>query len=855
MPVGTSDNPVRVERVDSRKRPVGGQWWVLKDSETHAGVFSVVDDLDKSDTQRLADNQKWSDLYDNRRTLLGFRPGRVRRTPTEVPGLPRSFTFNVIRSCIDTATAKVGQNRPKPLFLTEEGEASMQNRAKRLSKYVEGIFYDAKAYEVAQKVFRDACVFGTGVLYLYWDHDNKSRARLRFERVLPDELLIDEEEGRYGMPSQLHRRKWVLRDRLVEMFPKFEKEIMSARGERTDATSPSAVEHVQVVESWHLPSVPGAKDGRHSICIDGATLFSEKWEDDFFPFCFFHWSEPVVGFWGTGLAEELVGIQLEINRLCRDIAAAQRTMASPRIFVEAGSQIVPSHLAPGLQEGRLPIVKYVGRPPAFQTPPAISGEIYQSLDRWIQRAYEVTGISQLQATGRKPAGLDSGAALREYNDQVSERFVTVSQRWEEFFMDIARKSVSMSKTRYESGDKMLAIVAAEQRFIRTIKWKDVDLEADKFFMKVFPTNLLPSTPAGRLQQVVELLQAELLPRELALSLLDFPDVESFVSLETAALDDIRWTIEQILEDGKPGSVDELTNLALAQQLGMAAVLRAKRMNYPEENVELLRRWVDAVTDKLTPPPPPEDQMATDATPVGQMLPQGAEAGGPALPANPLPAPTNDLLPVSDPTAKSMIQPMSGPSTGASMMQPTLMQQATNFAGGAQSAGVGMPDWVNTVTNVSKATSGGSGGMDAQKAGMLAGIIGKAMAAKSDPKSKAEIERLDSAPPAEMMKSLEGGVTFHYKPGIPGEDPSEQKFGTTTTHLKSTEMGNTMVKVDPETGLEVISVKDAIGPILASLSNLDARFRVVEKKLGLVDEDQVVEGLPEVQDEGASDTEE
>jgi len=808
MAVGVSDIPVRSERVGASKSTANGQWWTLQDSDLHAGVTSVVADLDGVDTRRINDNLKWTRLYGNRE-ILGTRPGQTRRQVVE-PGKPSGFTFNAIRSCIDTAVAKIGQNRPKPMFLTEDADVSLAGRAKRLTKYVEGVFYDGKAYETAQKAFRDACVFGTGIVHLFWDSDSKGRARLCFERVLPDELLIDEEEGRYGEPGQIHRRKWILRDRLVELFPKFERQISAARGTQTDTTSPRAVDHIEVIESWHLPSAPGAKDGRHAICIDGCTLFSEKWVYDFFPFVFFHWSEPIIGFWGTGLAEELVGIQIEINRLCRDISSAQRMMSRPRVFVEAGTQIVPAHLNPGLGEN-VPVVKYVGRPPTFQTPPAMPGEIYADLDRWIRRAYEVTGVSQLSASGRKPAGLDSGAALREYNDQVSERFITTSQRWEEFFMQLSRKVIALSQSRYESGDKGLAIVAAQDKFVKTIKWKDVDLEADKYLMKVFPTNLLPSTPAGRMQQVVELLQADLLPKELALSLLDFPDVEHFVSLETAALEDIRWTIESILEEGKPGTVDELTNLSLAQQLGMSAVLRAKRMNYPEENIELLRRWVDAVTDKLTPPAEPAPAQ-----------PQAEPAVG-ALPANPVSAPTNELLPVvpSDPMTKTNIQPM---------MAQSPMASFGNYASNASDMGISMPDWAQTAMKVSSAGGQQKGGADMSKMAMaMAPMIAKAV---SDPRSKRKLRALEETPPAEMMESLEGGVTFRYKPGVPGEDPQDQKFGTTTTHLKSTEMGASMVDVDPKTGLEVIDIKESIGPILASLSNLDARFRVLEEKLGI-----------------------
>jgi hypothetical protein len=44
---------------------------------------------------------------------------------------------------------------------------------------------------------------------------------------------------------------------------------------------------------------------------------------------------------------------------------------------------------------------------------AMHPEVYNHLDRLYQRAYEISGISELSATGKKPAGLESGAALQD----------------------------------------------------------------------------------------------------------------------------------------------------------------------------------------------------------------------------------------------------------------------------------------------------------------------------------------------------------------------------------------------------------------------------------------------------------
>ena len=115
----------------------------------------------------------------------------------------------------------------------------------------------------------------------------------------------------------MHQEKYVHKDVLKQMFPKFEMEIdrasYVASGEGSYSTS-NIKDMIKVIESWHLKSGPNAKDGKHTICISDATLFEEEYYKDDFPFVFFRWNVRPVGFFGQGLAEQLSGLQLEINK-------------------------------------------------------------------------------------------------------------------------------------------------------------------------------------------------------------------------------------------------------------------------------------------------------------------------------------------------------------------------------------------------------------------------------------------------------------------------------------------------------------------------------------------------------------
>src|SRR5262249_21243201 len=128
-------------------------------------------------------------------------------------------------------------------------------------------------------------------------------------------------------------------------------------------------DQILVTEAWHLAERRGGK-GRHVVCIQGFTLLDEEWEGPF-PFAFMRWSEPVAGFFGVGLAEELIGIQNTINKLLLEIQRGQH-LISGHWLVESGSKVTASQINNDLAS----IVKYAGVMPQYNAPAIIAPEVY-----------------------------------------------------------------------------------------------------------------------------------------------------------------------------------------------------------------------------------------------------------------------------------------------------------------------------------------------------------------------------------------------------------------------------------------------------------------------------------------------
>jgi hypothetical protein len=585
------------------------KWWVVPEEKAYDEVFAVCRWVRENQNYRAVANLRYARLYSNME-ILGLQAFNFARTNNIKNAMTNRVTYNVIKSCTDTAVAKIGKERPRPLFLTEKGNYAMQQKAKKLTQYIDGQFDHMQAYEKGRAVFRDACVFGSGAMKIYEDN-----YEVKVERVLTDELLVDDTEAMYGEPRQLYQIKNVDRSVLMQAFPEHKGLIASASNlDRSGYSSRIVSDMVTVVEAWHLPSSPESKDGKHVIAVDNCTLSHDDWEKDYFPFEFFYWHRNILGFWGVGVAEELVGLQLEINKILRNVQVAQSLAAVPRVWLEEHNRIAKGNI--NNQIGAVNL--YRGQPPIFQTPTAMNAEIYNHIETLYHKAFEITGLSHMAATGEKPAGVDSSVGMRTLNDIASQRFADVQLNWEDFFVRLARQTVNCTKdiqdrlTKERAAGKevpdTLQVRVQGSAFMESIKWKDVFIPDDAYVLRCFPTGILPSEPAGKLEKVMEMVEAGFYTQEEALSLIDFPDLEKVNSRKTSSQDIILKIIDQMLTKGRYIAPEPFMNLELARSLAQEAYMQAQVDNAPAERLELVINFMEDIEALLVPEVPMMEEM-------------------------------------------------------------------------------------------------------------------------------------------------------------------------------------------------------------------------------------------------------
>ena len=588
-------------------------WW--EDAQPHDHVLSTVENLVDAQSYRKAEQDRaMANLYSGYvLSEPGSRPAGVRQED--------HLRLNVVQSITDTLAAKISKAMPKITFLTDGGDYFMQKKAKLLEKFIMGQFYHNDVYSVARRAFTDSLVFGSGFIYVY-----EGDAGIEVERVPCSEILVDELEAKNGKPRQIFRVKRVNQDVLMAHFPDHKTEILNAKVEEEYHHSAhfTVMRGVEVVEAWHLPN-PGQKDGRRVICIEGATLHDSAYTRAYLPFLKLDWTPRIYGYYGQGLCEQLESIQEEINSLARYTQICME-LSTPKLMVERGSNISENHLT-NLKWG---IINYTGTPPSYVTPTPVSPQILQHLDRLYNRAYEIAGISMLSAQGRKPAGVESAVALRTISDIETERFQLVAQRYQDAFIQMARMMTDVAREMAEAG-KDLESITFDDESMKKIKWSEVNLDKDSYVLKLYPTSLLPHTPAGRLQKVVELLQAQMLTKDEARKLLDYPDLKGINDLNNAAQDEIEMIIASLM-DGKFISPEPYTNLTLAIKMISRAITKAKTQNVPEETLVLMRRYIEEAIAMLSAAQAPQ-QPAQVAPPAGSPQPDD----GMARPSGTLPA--------------------------------------------------------------------------------------------------------------------------------------------------------------------------------------------------------------------------
>lgn len=623
-------NVITAKTTDKVRKDQAYQWWNAKNkAELGDQLLTTAAYLKEGQAYRQRQTAIYARLYGNM-ALFSFIGSNVSKIDQST-SLPMDRpTFNIIQSAADTLISKITQARPSPVFLTDNGDYKERRLAKQLNNFILGEFYNCKAYDIAETMLRDALVTGTGCVKVFETQDK----RVGLERRLLTELLVDQSEAMYGDPRQIYELKLVDRQVLIENFPEYKKIIeLATKGtpDNSSDSSKSVSDLVMVVEGWKLKSGKDAKDGRHTIACSAGVIYDDKeWDKDKFPFVFLHYSARLLGFWAQGLAEQLMGTQMEVNSLLYTISKAIKLVGVPRIFVEQGSKVAKSSFNNDVGT----IITYSGTKPQYEVAPCVPQELYAQLQRLIEYGYQQCGVSALQASSKKPAGLDSGEAIRSYDDISTDRFAALSRRYDSLFIDLAYAITDQAKD-IAIRDGSYSTIYPNKDGTKEIDLPNIELIKDPFVIQCFNMSSLPRDPAGRMQKVTEMIQAGMITIKEGRRLLDYPDLDQMEKLANASEERIFQILDKIVEDGEYQGPDPFMDLMLAKELVVQYYNLYAAARLEEDRCQMLRDFYAQVLGLMqaaVPPAPPVGAPMPGAAP-GQAIPPQAQAA--PLPVSPL----------------------------------------------------------------------------------------------------------------------------------------------------------------------------------------------------------------------------
>ena len=444
-------------------------------------------------------------------SVVGYyeQPAEIEEDTTATPQM------NVIKSCIDTLTSKIAQSKVRPFFNTQNGTFKDIQTVKQAQAFFD-LYYDAQnVNKKVSEMFRDACIFEMGVIYI--DEVSKN-----IEKALPWQVFVRPAEVTYG---KLTRAYYERKDYPTTLLD--EELITKSKTENSD----------YVVYGIYYDTFNHIK----AELINGAVYRKTPYAPSKLPFIFLHYCSPIVGNTSQSIVDMLNSIQLEIDNLMMKIKDASQLNPALTFWVPKGSSVKVSQLNNRVGQ----VAEYnatpnmTGSPVTVATPSFIDPSYMQLINELKQDAYELVGISQLSAMSTKPTGLNSGVALSTMENIESDRFETQLNQVIRAYVDIAKTCIEV----FPEEDTILP----EDNQRLSIKWKDIVEESNKMVVQFSAADSLSKDPSTKLQQLQMLAQTGIIPQTRIAQFMELPDIQSGYSLSNNAINAVLTCINDCIE--------------------------------------------------------------------------------------------------------------------------------------------------------------------------------------------------------------------------------------------------------------------------------------------------------------------
>ena len=565
-------------------------WESSEKNKVNQNLFAMIEDYDRNQNKAISTGNlyglaAYNGTGNSQVSQFGYMTDIDNTQQLGSSTQSPRVSLNLTAAMIDTLVAKLASLNIIPKAVTNKGNAKGRQLATDLNDIILGISNKYKIPHLINMAMRDAMINRVG--YIKIIHENKKAGiELGVERIYSNEIIIDPSDGYYNNPYKMIHRKVVPIAVALKMFPKFKQQIETAKvmevrqAQNTHTYTPSIV----IAEAWCKNTyLPG---GRHVIAIENCTFIDEEYDKDYFPVVKVDYNEPIIGWLGQSVIQELAPLQREVDRVLSTMQAIMKLVSVPRIFYDVNSQMNPDHftnkvglmIGMDLKNGVAPIIHNgAGMPP----------ELMQQLEFLVSQMYSRIGLTQTDTQGQQPMGIESGEALKTLGNTAAERWQLLKKNYEQYHINLVEtilKEMSNHHVKVNTLDKMIGL--------KQISSAVIPKDFDTFVLQVLPVSSLPTDPAGKIDTVERWVMNGWVDKDSAAELLQMPDIEAYNAMKQAPRKFVELSIEEMLDTGKYVAPEPYDPLDFAMTTALQSYSWERMNGKDETKLTLLRRYIN-----------------------------------------------------------------------------------------------------------------------------------------------------------------------------------------------------------------------------------------------------------------------
>lgn len=644
-PDGTMERKTPIAKGDTSEH-----WAYIEDEDTcHGALWATVKSIKRRQSWRRQADDLALQLFSEMR-YVGYRASSTGYVVQDI--IQSRLGKNVIRSIVRSLTSALGRRRVRPYVTTNGARWDQRQLAENLEKWLLGKLREQKADTIKFPLFRlHAMVFGTGCIRVYVN----ANLDVVIDVVPTPEILMDPAESRYGdvEPPNIYFLRTCSIRKLYHDYPDKTDILdeLGSSGNNDEWTGgfgswdkEASSSQTPYLEAIHLPSAPGAGDGKRIISVPSGILHEEEWKEDDYSCAWLRREVRPMGFWGIGVPEAQAPKQIEIARTAEARQEILEMLSNPYWLEERGHKIEDSAVSTEIGR-RVQYTQTGGPPPQLISNNAVPAELWKNDEVMAQSAFEDEGISQLSAQMMKPAGLNSGKALRVFSEFETELLSDLAANNDDALTRVCellvKRQIDAAKAakKAKKGKKFTVTYLGDGE-IERIDWNDeIAKDIDNMVVEILPASMLSNTLSARIEDVYDMRDLGLLTdAEETWDHLGMPDRKRYNKKHLSHRKLLEKIIEfQIVKKGQDIQPEPTWNLKLAYELTINMISELELYeDAPKDRLELLQRFSVKILNMQAMAKPPAPQ---GMNPNGTTLAAGA---GAIDPATGLPLPPDSL---------------------------------------------------------------------------------------------------------------------------------------------------------------------------------------------------------------------